>query len=200
VLLKEGNFDLRRVTRTNLFTLLEYPTLRHFTCHLACPAYTHSECRISAPNLTSLHLVLDHIFLTLWSSNLDFTTFVPELPLTLESYTVSGNNNALGADQLFWCIMPILKYATTLPLLRIQDLTLNVDISEAGPELEDDLRIDLLIFDNVTYCLHDEITLSGPSDPKDPDHRCKPFATLIRHANSVCIISRTVEATVDIEV
>jgi hypothetical protein len=128
---------------------------------------------------------------------MDFTKCFPRLPLTLESYTISGNKNALGADHLFGYIMPILRHATTLPLLRIQDMTLNVDISEEGPELRDDPRIDLLIFDNVTYCLHDEITLSGPSDPKDADHRCKPLATLIRHANNVCFIPKTVE---DVEV
>jgi hypothetical protein len=199
VLLKNGSFDFTHLRETKLFVLLEYPSLRHLTSHLSDPLRS-TGCRISAPNLTSLHFVMSHSFVSLWNKNLGFTAFLPKLPLNLQSYTISVGNQELRSDQLFWCITTILAGSTTLPVLRIQDLTLNVDISEAGPELEDDLRIDLLIFENVTYCLHDEITLSGPSDPKDPDHRCKPFATLIRHANSVCIIPKTVEATVDIEI
>jgi hypothetical protein len=120
----------------------------------------------------------------------------PKLPPTLKSYIISGSNEEFDTEEFFWFITPTFERVIAVPLLRIRDLRLLVDISDEVPEVKETLRIDLLVFENVTYCLQDQITLSGPTDPRNPDQRCKPFAALFQHAKEIRIIPSTIKAAV----
>jgi hypothetical protein len=52
-------------------------------------------------------------------------------------------------------------------------------------------HVELLMFDNVQYCMTDEITLSGPSKAKDLDGRCKPYVELVGYADQSCVVHGT---------
>jgi hypothetical protein len=65
-----------------------------------------------------------------------------------------------------------------------------VDISYV-PKFQSNGHVTLLVFDNVQYCLTDEITLSGLSEPKQLDERCKPYVELASYADESRIIPST---------
>jgi hypothetical protein len=65
-----------------------------------------------------------------------------------------------------------------------------VDISYVT-KFQSNGHVTLLVFNNVQYCLTDEITLSGLSEPKQLDERCKPYVELASYADESHIIPRT---------
>lgn len=72
---------------------------------------------------------------------------------------------------------------------------MNVDISWELPECfvekTESFSFGLLTFKNVRYTMSDEITLSGPSDPKDINEKFKPFNVIAARARNVMIIEST---------
>jgi hypothetical protein len=169
---------------------LLYPTLRHLTFDVTA-AYI-SDCQFGSSYLTSLHLVVEDGSMCS-DAERSFRrpgTFLDMLP-HLRHFAISGRKDYIRTDLLLLIISPVLQRESTLQSLTMRDLMLVIDISYVPPEFKGNGRIALLVVDNVKYCLADEITLSGPSEPKELDDKCKLFVELLGHADESCILLGT---------
>jgi hypothetical protein len=163
--------------------------LRHLT--FALSAGCISDYGIWPSQLTSLHVVVDTAS---WiRESADNTACRPETFPNLASlrhYTISGTNGHVPAATILVNVSPIMQHSSRLLSLTVRDMKVVVDISYVS-KLESKAHIGLVVFDNVQYCMADEITLSGPSEPKELDERCKPYVELVGHADQSRIISGT---------
>jgi hypothetical protein len=169
---------------------LSYPTLRHLTLNLTA-AYI-SDCQFGPSHLTSLHLVVGE---GLMCSDAEQSfqrpgTFLDILP-HLRHFAISGRNDYVHTDLLLLIISPVLQRESTLQSLTMRDLKVVIDINYVPPQLKGNGRIALFLLDNVKYCLVDEITLSGPSEPKGLDDKCKLFVELLGHSDESRILFGT---------
>jgi hypothetical protein len=162
-------------------TPMAFPSLQHLT--VALTARRISDCAVRASHLTSFHVVLDHYSFSEEELMYENEIF-PEIHPGLHHYTISGSNGQVITDELLECIWPLLGCDFTLPRLTIRDMIVVDDISYNIPRLRDSGRIGLLVFQNVTYCFTDQITLSGPSEPRELDHRWKLLTALLQRADS----------------
>jgi hypothetical protein len=168
---------------------LACPNLRHLTFSLSAGCI--SDCVLRPSQLTSLHIVIDTA--PMFNESAKNITYRPEiLPnlVSLRHYTISGGNDHVLADTLLPNVFPILQHSSKLLSLTVRDMKMVVDISYV-PRSQSNGHVEILTFDNVQYCMTDEITLSGPSKPKELDGRCKPYVELVGYADQSCIIPGT---------
>jgi hypothetical protein len=189
------DFYLWPLTSLEDSTTLSCPNLRHLTIALSAGDISYHGLRPS--NLMSLHIVVDNISSPKYLEPDENTPYhswpdyaFPDSLTNLRHYTISGKNDCVPVETLDANISPILEHISTLQSLTIRDMKVVIDISYV-PEFESNGRIALLVFDNVKYCMTDEITLSGPSEPKELDDRCKLFVELLGHAEESRVIPGT---------
>lgn len=162
---------------------IDYPGLQHLT--LAITTREISDFRIRAPHMTSLHIVLDDHYLVRCSLVPYLAAFVPELDPGLRKYTISGSKKLVSTGLLLKFISPVFSRFKTLPLLTLRNLTTVIDIGFEVPDFDGQGRIEQLVFDNFKYCLTDDITMSGPSEPRAVDHRWTPLPKLLQRADKM---------------
>ncbi|KAH7085927.1 hypothetical protein BKA63DRAFT_29169 [Paraphoma chrysanthemicola] len=159
---------------------ITYANLQHLT--LAPVAYYMSDFSLRAPHLISLHIVLDDIF---FDTNLMESQgrYFPELVPGLRKYTISGSTGLVDTEMLLEFIVPVFTRYEALPILTIRNMTTVIDINFEMSEIRGSGRIELLVFENFNYCLTDQITLSGPCDPRAVDQRWAPLVKLLERAD-----------------
>ncbi|KAF2023895.1 hypothetical protein EK21DRAFT_94546 [Setomelanomma holmii] len=138
--------------------------------------------RLRTTHLTSLHIVLDYHFEEMSAMN-SYGTFSTELCPGLRDYIISGTRGLVATETLLDFISPVFERYRTLPLMTIRNMTTVVDISYDVPQFNGDGRIGLLVFDNFKYCLTDEITLDGPSEPRTLNDGWRLLNALLKHAD-----------------
>jgi hypothetical protein len=115
----------------------------------------------------------------------------PTTTPALKTLVISGQDEHIDNEIVFTYLRSWMDKETMLPLLILRDMKIVIDIGFNAPEIKGKGRFEKLIFDNVQYCFTDEITLSGPSEPKDMDVGWKVLPLLLQRANVVRIMHST---------
>lgn len=176
--------------------ILSHFHLQHLTIHLGSQLVNLELHHL--PCLRSLHVLLQTDF-----DALDCVRVVDDLfrhnHHNLREYNLSGKDRPIYAeglvgteDLMMPMLAPLFKNGVQLDLLTIKDVDLGFDIGFDMPSYvgSSNCRFEHVVFDNVTYCLFDEITMSGPSTPKDIDDKWRPMIALKNKAKDVKIVQR----------
>ncbi|OAK99932.1 hypothetical protein IQ06DRAFT_152848 [Phaeosphaeriaceae sp. SRC1lsM3a] len=187
ILSQSYEFPGPQTRRTELLRPFEYPNALHLS--FAFEAKLVPDCRFKAPHLTSLHIVVDNVFYSNHDSS-RVQDFFPALPTTLRHVTISSAPGTVEQGCLYYCICRIIEGNVALSTFTLRDMHVIHDISYEDDdwEYEGNSSIEMVIFEDVRYCLTDSVTLC---EPNPVYHGCPIFAPLLRFANDSRIVMRT---------
>jgi hypothetical protein len=163
------------------------PALKHLT--FAPRIQAVSDFRVLSPGLESLHIILEN-----QGHRPDFGSSENPFILdprrgTLRELVLNANGDTFMATGIMDCILPVMQKLgredVNLETLTIRDVIAVADISDDVPHLPQSLRIKNLVFQDAMVSFTDEITLSGPSDPKEMHAGWKGFTRLCERADVV---------------
>jgi hypothetical protein len=163
------------------------PALKHLT--FAPRVQAISDVRVLGPSLESLHIILEN-----QGHRPDFGSSENPFILgprcaTLRELVLNAEGDTFMATGIMDCILPVMQTLgredVNLETLTIRDVAACADIGDDVPHLPQSLRIKKLVFQDATVSFTDEITLSGPSDPKEMHAGWTGFMRLCEYADVV---------------
>ncbi|KAF1844081.1 uncharacterized protein K460DRAFT_419042 [Cucurbitaria berberidis CBS 394.84] len=174
---------------------LHLPKLKHLTLS---PSYHDiSRFAVYCPNITSWHTVLD--------SRAETFDLIPsqtagdsiQMDSSLRSYTISAKGQYIQTSTLVRSIAAATDRFASIPILVVRDLIILFDINYDVHPLPGEGRFKELVFENSKYCCTDEITLSGPSEPKELDSKWRALPRLCERAGRVRLKTGMVDRVIE---
>jgi hypothetical protein len=162
------------------------PMLTHLSISPSYSLISDFSVLLSAPNLTSLQIVLDSQDLRINEA----LTWVdsPSFTYKLRKLTIRMVGTYVRKDILLRCIGEVTRHIDLLPSPIIKDFTASVFESVHGVDrLPGEGRFHELVFENVKYVLfyYYGNGEGDMNDPVDPDNRLVAFVRLCERADLV---------------